>query len=64
VLFRDIITLENGKKILTKIWDVNLFIRRTFTSDEDFDIPSDKVLQMHSPVFDGELNIDGEAYIL
>lgn len=64
MLFRDVLTLENGKKILSKIWDVDLFIRRTFSIDEDFDIPADKVLQMHSPVFDGELKIDGEAYIL
>tara|TARA_R110000851_G_scaffold308093_1_gene466878 strand:+ start:700 stop:930 length:231 start_codon:yes stop_codon:yes gene_type:complete len=40
------------------------FYKRTFTSSEDINIPSDKVLQMHSPAIDGELYLDGEAYIL
>ena len=64
MLFRDVLTLSNGKKILSKIWNVDLFIKRTFSADEDINIPNDKVLQMHSPVMDGELFVDGEAYIL
>jgi len=64
MLFRRINNIFNGKEINTFIWNVNLFIKRTFSSDEDIEIPADKVLQMHSPVFDGELKVDGEAYIL
>ncbi len=64
MLFRKLLTLDNGKKKATYLWDVFLFIRRTFNSDEDIFVPSDKVLQMHSPKIDGELKIDGEVYIL
>jgi len=64
MLFRRINNIFNGKEINTFIWNVNLFIKRTFSSNEDINIPSDKVLQMHSPVIDGELYLDGEAYIL
>jgi len=49
---------------VANIWDVLLFVKRTFNSDEDINVPSDKVLQMHSPSIDGELFIDGEVYIL
>ena len=64
MLFNRLNTLLNGKKVSIPTWDALLFIRRTFTADEDITIPSDKVLQMHSPVMDGELAVDGEAYIL
>ncbi len=64
MLFRKFLHLLNGKRESRYIWDLQLFIRRTFTSDEDIEIPSDKVLQMHSPIMDGELKVDGEAYIL
>ena len=64
MIFNKVLNLFEGKKRSTFIWDVLLFYRRTFTSDEDIEIPSDKVLQMHSPVMDGELKVDGEAYIL
>ncbi len=64
MLFGRLNTLLNGKKVNVPLWDVLLFYRRTFTSDEDIEIPSDKVLQMHSPIMDGELKVDGEAYIL
>ncbi len=63
MLFDRVITLLSGKKVNVNTWDVLLFVRRTFTSDEDIKIPSDKVLQMHSPVMDGELCVDGEAFI-
>ena len=64
MLFRKLITLDNGERRLPFTWDVFFFIKRTFASDEDIEIPSDKVLQMHSPKIDGELKVDGEAYIL
>lgn len=64
MLFRQFTYLLNGKRSLKNVWDLQLFIRRTFSSSEDIEIPSDKVLQMHSPVMDGELRVDGEAYIL
>ncbi len=64
MLFRKFNTYDSGKVRNSFIWDLLLFYRRTFASDEDINIPSDKVLQMHSPVFDGELSVDGEAYIL
>ena len=64
MIFSKLLNLFEGKKRSTYLWDVSLFIRRTFTIDEDINIPSDKVLQIHSPVLDGELYIDGEAYIL
>ncbi len=61
---RNVISLLTGKKIAKSIWDIFLFIERTFPPGELIDIPSDKVLQMHSPRIDGELRPDGEAYIL
>lgn len=64
MLFFKFINLEDGKKKSQSIWDLLLFVRRTFSASEDIEIPSDKVLQMHSPVMDGELKVDGEAYIL
>ncbi len=64
MLFRKLLTLSNGKKRALFTWDALLFIRRTFLSGEDIEIPSDKVLQLHSPKIDGELKVDGEAYIL
>ncbi len=63
MLFSNAITLDNGKRFLAKTWDFLLFYRRTF-SESVIEIPSDKVLQMHSPILDGELRIDGEGYIL
>lgn len=64
MIFRKFNTLNNGKVESRFIWDLLLFYRRTFSSDEDINIPADKVLQMHSPIMDGELFVDGEAYIL
>ena len=64
MLFRKFNTLSNGKVESRFIWDLLLFYRRTFSLDEDINIPTDKVLQMHSPIMDGELIVDGEAYIL
>ena len=64
MLFRKLLRYSDGKTRATYLWDALLFIRRTFASDEDIEIPSDKVLQMHSPKIDGELKVDGEAYIL
>ena len=63
----DLITYDedNSKFINKKVWDVLFFYKRTFSStSKDVEIPSDKVLQMHSPKIDGELKVDGEAYIL
>lgn len=53
-----------SKFVNEKIFNINLFIKRTFSASEDINIPADKVLQMHSPRIDGELYIDGEVYIL
>jgi len=62
----DLISFDSsiGKFINKKSYDLNFFYKRTFSSVEDIIIPVDKVLQMHSPIFDGELYIDGEVYIL
>jgi hypothetical protein len=64
MIFKDVLTLSAGKKLLPKIWDILLISRRTFTSEEDIIIESDKSLILHSPKIDGELVIDGEGYIL
>jgi len=57
-------TMLNGKRSVLTFWDAFLFVKRTFTAGENINIPADKVLQMHSPTIEGELYIDGEAYIL
>ena len=62
MLFKRISTLLNGKKTLINIWDVLLLQKRTFT--EDISIDLDKSAILFSPVFSGELYLDGEAYIL
>lgn len=64
MLFRKFLNLVDGKVNSNYIWDLLLFYRRTFSSEEDIEVPNDKVLQMHSPVIDGELKVDGEVYIL
>jgi hypothetical protein len=64
MIFRKFLNLVNGKVSMSYIWDMLLFIRVTFSDSEDISIPSDKVLIMASPVFDGELSIDGEAHII
>jgi len=64
MLFTKVVNLFEGKTRLTYIWDVLLFSRRTFTSGEDINVPSDKVLPMYSPTINGELYMDGEVYIL
>lgn len=64
MLFKKIIYLIDGKREFTNIWDFLLFRKRTFLSNEDIEIPSDKVLVMNSPKIDGEIKIDGELYIL
>jgi len=64
MIFRKFLHLNNGKRNSRFIWDLLLFARRTFTASEDIDIPSDKVLPLYSPIMDGELKVDGEAYIL
>jgi hypothetical protein len=56
--------LSDGKVKNTFLWDILLFVRRTFLIGEGVSIPTDKVLQMHSPFMSGELYLDGEAYIL
>ena len=63
MLFFKVNSLDGGKKVNRYIWDILLLVRRTFLSGEDINIPSDKVLTMHSPTIDGELYIDGEAFI-
>lgn len=63
MIFSKVLHLLDGKKKSQWIWNILLFVRRTFTSDEDIKIPSDKVLTLHSPIMDGELYIDGEAFI-
>lgn len=64
MIFKKIINLIDGKREFTDVWDFLLFQRRTFTADEDIEIPADKVLIMNSPIIDGELKVDGEVYIL
>ena len=64
MIFNSVKTLFTGKGRAVAIWDVLLFVRRTFTADEDIYVPADKVLQMHSPVTNGEVKVDGEVYIL
>lgn len=63
MLFTKAVTLEDGKRSLKYFWDFLLFVRRTFVVGEDITIPTDKVLTMHSPIFEGELYVDGEAFI-
>jgi len=63
-LFYKFTHLVNGKLGVLDIWNLLLLSRRTFTAGEDINIPSDKVLQMNSPIIEGELFVDGEAYIL
>ncbi len=41
----------------------NTLYRRDFPEDR-VEIPQRHVMQMHSPVIDGELYVDGEVYIL
>ncbi len=64
MLFRDVLTLSDGKRYFSKIWDVLLFYKKTYSSSEDINIISDKTLILASPKFDGQLRIDGEGYIL
>lgn len=64
MIFRKVLHLIDGKRASEFIWNILLFSRRTFSSSEDIVIPSDKVLQLHSPVYDGEMEVDGELYIL
>ncbi len=64
MLYRDVLTLNDGKRIFSKIWDILLFHRKTFSASEDINIISDKTLILASPSFDGQLRIDGEGYIL
>ena len=59
-----LLTLIDGKKFLGNAWDFLFFTRRTFLVGEDLYIPSDKVLQLHSPIIEGCLEVDGEVYIL
>lgn len=69
----DLSTLDNkdilvfngiDKWINEKIYNVNLFYKRTFNVGENIEIPVDKTLQLHSPKINSELKIDGEGYIL
>lgn len=64
MIFRDVLTLNEGKRIFVKIWDVLLFHRKTYTASEDLNIISDKTLILASPKIDGQLRIDGEGYII
>lgn len=64
MLFRDVLTLNEGKRLFAKIWDVLLFQRKTFSASEDINLISDKTLILASPKFDGQLRIDGEGYII
>lgn len=64
MIFDKVLTLFDGKKKRIDIWDVLLFFRRTFTADEDINIPADKVLILKCPSLDGELTVDGELYLL
>jgi hypothetical protein len=63
MVFQDVLLLDQGKNLLSKIWDISLLIRRSFTSDEDIQIPANMTLVLHSPAIDGELVLDGEGFI-
>jgi len=63
-MFRKFLNLINGKRSMTYIWDMFLFTRSDFTSKGDIEVPSNMVLQMHSPKIDGALIVNGEVYIL
>ena len=64
MIFSKVLHLAEGKVYLEKIWNILLFKRRTFSPSEVISIPVDKVLQMHSPSIDCEVEISGELYIL
>lgn len=52
----------NLEDILTWIRRNSIY-KRYFLS-EDIEVPIGHVMQMHSPVVDGEVLVDGEVYIL
>ena len=64
MLFSKILNLFEGKVKRQNIWDVTLLSRRTFTWADLIVIPVDKVLQLHSPSIECEVEISGELYIL
>ena len=64
MLWFKLLSLVGGKLGFINIWDVLLLKRRNFASGEDIYVPAGMVLQMHSPIIDSELKIDGEVYIL
>ena len=58
MIFQDVLLLDQGKSLLSKIWDISLLIRRSFTSDEDIQIPAIITQVLLSPAIDGELVLD------
>ncbi len=59
-----VLSIENGKNVLKFIWDILLFRRRFFQGNfKDVSVPSTYVLEMNSPIIDGELFVDGEVFI-
>jgi hypothetical protein len=58
------VTLDplTGKLLFSTAERIAGMMRRYFSSA--IRVPTDRVLQMHSPITDGELYIDGEVYIL
>lgn len=64
MVFKRLIHLNNGKLGVLNIWDLLLIMRRTFTASENIHVEADRTLLLASPKIDGELRVDGEAYIL
>jgi hypothetical protein len=63
MIFRKFLNLINGKKSMSYIWDMLLFVKNDHTSSGDIYIPTDKVLLMYSPKVNGSMKIDGEVRI-
>ena len=64
MIFKDVLTLDSGKKLLIKFCEVLFIQNKTFTADEDIEVEADKWALLHCPSIDGELRPDGEVYIL
>jgi hypothetical protein len=65
MLFKRLYTYQEGKRRLTLSWNFLFFSSRSYSGDQkDIFVDADKSLILHSPRIDGELKVDGEAYIL
>lgn len=62
-MFRKFLNLVNGKKGMSYIWDMFLFVKNDHTLSGDIEIPTDKVLLMYAPKVNGSIVISGEVRI-